>query len=247
MNEYTTTRRAQYAPYTQSNPELDLALQMLEAEAANFARIFIQDSNVRFNYMKQTRAMSAEIRALHDVGKITASEGARRAVDLRNLILDAGRLKSSSIGRAEAVKTKARGKTLGELLTKYSNDKFKKPFLKLNTQQQHQVYLEIIDAAGRPNPKYNAIATKMSKLGKGFAVLTFGIAVYNITTAEDKTEAALKEGATIGGGIVGGMAAGAATGLVCGPGAPICSGVLVFVGGALGALGVDLAFDWFSK
>lgn len=235
------------ARYTQSTPELDIALQILEAEAANFARVFIQDSNVRFSYMKQTRAMSAEIRALHNAGKITASEGARRANDLRNVIMEAARIKSSSIGNAKATQLKAKGKTLGELLEYYAKKKFSTSFTRLNTAQQNKVYLEVIEAAGRSRPKVNAAAVRMSRLGKGFAVLTIGIAVYNITTAEDKVEATAREGVTIGGGILGGMGAGAATGLVCGPGAPVCSTVLVFVGGALGAFGADLAFDWFSK
>ena len=53
-----------------------------------------------------------------------------------------------------------------------------------------------------------------------------------------------REGATAGGGVLGGMAAGAATGLVCGPGAVVCSSVLVIAGGALGALGMSYVFDW---
>jgi len=231
----------------QTNPELELAICMFEAEAANFARVLIQDSNARFYYIRETQAMSARIRADYLAGRVTPLEGARQARHLRNVIMEAARLKSSSIGKAIAEKKKSKGRTLGYLLEKYADEKFKKPFLKLNPDQQNKVYLEIIESAGRQDPKFNSAATKMSRVTKGFAVLTVGIAVYNVTTAEDKVEAAAREGVTIGGSIVGGMATGATTGLICGPGAPICSGVLVFVGGALGALGANLAFDWFTK
>jgi hypothetical protein len=40
------------------------------------------------------------------------------------------------------------------------------------------------------------------------------------------------------------MAGGAAAGLACGPGAPVCVAVGVFVGGALAALGADFAFEF---
>lgn len=241
MSEFTTAHHAQYSS------ELDDALLILEAEAASFARIFIQDSKVRFSYMKQTSTMSAEIRAAYDAGRITASEGAQQANQYRNVILEASRMKSSALGTAKATKLKANGKTLGELLEYYAKKKFSSPFTRLSANQEKEVYLEVIEAAGRSRPKVNAAAVKMSRLGKGFVVLTIGIAVYNIATAENKTEAVIREGATIGGGMLGGAAGGAAAGLLCGPGAPICSGVGIFVGGALGALGVDFAFNWFGE
>ena len=49
----------------------------------------------------------------------------------------------------------------------------------------------------------------------------------------------------LGGGFAGGAAGGAIAGLACGPGAPICVTLGVFVGGALGALGADVSFGWF--
>jgi len=44
-----------------------------------------------------------------------------------------------------------------------------------------------------------------------------------------------------------GAAGGAAAGLICGPGAPACVTVGAFVGGTLGALGMDLTFDWITR
>jgi hypothetical protein len=90
----------------------------------------------------------------------------------------------------------------------------------------------------------NAAARRFSKLGQGFLVVTIGVAVYNIALAEDKVKATAREGVIIGGGFAGGAAGGAVAGLACGPGAPICITVGVFVGGALGALGADCTFGW---
>lgn len=64
-----------------------------------------------------------------------------------------------------------------------------------------------------------------------------------MATAEDKERQIAKEGATSGAGFVGGMIGGAVAGLACGPGAPVCVAVGVFVGGAAAALGTDFAFD----
>jgi hypothetical protein len=53
----------------------------------------------------------------------------------------------------------------------------------------------------------------------------------------------VKEGAILGGGLVGAAAGGAVAGLVCGPAAPVCSGIGVLVGGALFAFGVSMALE----
>ena len=45
---------------------------------------------------------------------------------------------------------------------------------------------------------------------------------------------------------VSGALGGAAAGLVCGPGAPVCVTIGVFVGGALGAFGIDFGYTWLK-
>lgn len=104
--------------------------------------------------------------------------------------------------------------------------------------------MEIIESAGRARPSVNNLANKYSKLGRGLLVVTLGVAVYNITLADNKTRAMAREGAIIGGGFAGAAAGGGAAGLTCGPAAPVCVTLGVFVGGALGALGTDLTFGW---
>jgi predicted lipid-binding transport protein (Tim44 family) len=70
-------------------------------------------------------------------------------------------------------------------------------------------------------------------------ILSISLSVYNVATAQDKTTAALHEARDLGVGLAGGMAGGAIAGLMCGPGAPVCVTVGVFVGGALAVLGVQ--------
>lgn len=82
----------------------------------------------------------------------------------------------------------------------------------------------------------------ISRAGRGLIVLLEASSIYTVTTAEDKTRAAAREGAVNSAGIGGGIAGGAAAGLVCGPGAQVCVTVGAFVGGALAAFGVDMLF-----
>ncbi len=86
----------------------------------------------------------------------------------------------------------------------------------------------------------------LGKAGRVFLVASIAISVYNVATAEDKVNAAGKEGASILGGIAGGAAGGAAAGLICGPGAPVCSAVGIFVGGAIGAFVASGGYDWLT-
>ncbi|MEI8632844.1 hypothetical protein P4S72_14180 [Vibrio sp. PP-XX7] len=109
--------------------------------------------------------------------------------------------------------------TLSDLTEKYAQRHFKLSFSELSAVEQDKVYLEIIDSSGRARPSVNAAAARLSRLGRGLLIVTIGIAVYNIATAEDKVRAAEREGAVLGGGFAGGAAGGAVAGLACGPGA----------------------------
>ncbi len=149
--------------------------------------------------------------------------------------MEAARMKSSDIGRAHAEKLKAKGLSLRELEQRYAQKLFKKDFSRLTKSQRNRVFLEIIESSGRSRPSVTRAAARYGKVAKGLWVLTIGIAVYNVATAENKAEAAAREVVTAGGGVLGGMAGGAAAGLMCGPGAPVCVTIGVFVGGALGA------------
>ncbi len=223
---------------------LDGALSQLESTAMNFAHRFISDGKVRMSYINQTRKLAQEYRTRVISDAISPKEAAKQVQTLRNEILEAQRLRTSDLGRAKAIKLKRSGLTLSDLTEKYSQNKYSKSFLRLSSFQKNQVYLEIIESSGRPRPSANAASLKYTKLGRGFLIVTLGVAVYNIAVAEDKVKATAREGVIVGGGFAGGAAGGALAGLACGPGAPVCVTVGVFVGGALGALGADISFGW---
>ena len=83
---------------------------------------------------------------------------------------------------------------------------------------------------------------KLSYAGRGLIVISIALSVYTVATADDKLNAASREATITGAGIGGGLAGGAIAGLVCGPGAPVCVTVGAFVGGALAAFGVSIAW-----
>lgn len=224
---------------------LEGSLSQMESAAMNFAHRFINDGKVRMSYVNQTKKVAIEYRARVTSGAISAEDAAKQVQVIRNQILEAQRLRTSDLGKAKAVSLKKTGLTLTDLTEKYSQNKYGKSFLKLSNLQKNQVYLEIIESSGRPRPAVNSAAQKYTKLGRGLLLVTLGVAVYNIAVADDKAKATAREGVVIGGGFAGGAAGGALAGLACGPGAPVCVTVGVFVGGALGALGADVSFGWF--
>lgn len=223
--------------------DLESALNLLKVEATNFGYRFIHDGAVRRDYIAKTQALVKTIKDEVRAGRLSYAEGAEEANKVRNAIMDAARLRSSDIGRASAAAAKATGKTLAELQEYYAEKLMKRTFDSLSDAEKNRVWLEIIEASGRQRPAFNIKAARLAKVGRGFVVLSLGIAVYNVATADDQSRQAVKEGATAGAGILGGMGGGVLAGLACGPGAPVCVAIGVFVGGALAALGADVAFD----
>jgi hypothetical protein len=155
------------------------------------------------------------------------------------------RLKSSDIGRAQAQQLKAKGKTLGELEEVYSQSKFGRSFKSLAEEEKSAVWVEVIEASGRSRPSATASALRFGKIGKGLLFISVAIAIADIATADDKTEAIGREGTSFAAGAAGAAATAAAVGWVAGPGYPVVVGVAAFVGGALAAWGGDAAFEWF--
>lgn len=224
--------------------DLESALGALKSEAANFGARFIRDAAVRRGYIQETERMAAAIMAEVRAGRLSPAQAAQDANALRNSILDAARLNSSDIGRAQAEALKRTGKTLQELEELYAQRLFRRGFSTLGQAEKNRVWLSIVESSGRSRPSVNLQSARLAKVGRGLIFVTAAFAVYNIATADDPVRQSAKEGVTLGAGIAGGAAGGAAAGLLCGPGAPVCVAVGVFVGGALGALGADLTFDW---
>lgn len=223
---------------------LDAELRALQATAVNFGARFIKDAATRRDYLRRTAEMSAELRNAVAAGELSAEAAARRAAELRNAIMEASRIDSSQIGRAVAENLKASGKSLAQLQEEYAVRLFKKNFDNLTDAQRTRVYVEIVEASGRPRPSATKSATRWGKLGKGLVALSVGLVVYDIWVADDKFKAAVKGGATTAGGAAGGAGGGALAGMICGPGAPVCVGVGILIGGGLAALGTDWLVDW---
>jgi hypothetical protein len=230
---------------SRADEALDETLQLLRDEAVNFSQRFINDQGVRAQYVAKAEAAAAEI--LKDVqeGRLTPAAGAEKARQMRNGLLDASRLKTSDIGKAVAELEKATGKSMEALLATKSKDLFGREFASLAAAEQDAVLVAIVKSAGRPNARFTALANGLGKAGKGLIIVSIAFSVYKIAESERPGREAIKEGASTGVGFLGSLAGGAAAGLVCGPGAPICVGVGVVVGGLVFALGTDLAFDSF--
>ena len=236
-----------YLTKDEATEKLERSLDLLQKESFNFAYRFIHDPPLRLQYIRQSRFVSRTIMEEFKGGRLTAHEAARYAQSIRNEIMDAMRIKSTDLGRAWAEEEKLSGTTLQELEVKYAQKKYSKPFTKLTETERNPVWLEIVKSSGRPQPEINKVVTRYAKAGKALVFLSVAVSVYNVATAENKGRQVIKEGTTTGVGILGGMAGGAIAGLACGPGAPVCVAVGVFVGGAIAAVGSDFAFDWAWK
>jgi hypothetical protein len=228
-----------------SDPQLEQALHDLEATANSFATRLIRIAQVRSEYVAQIHEMSQSIRAAVEAGELSPARGAELANQQRNQILEMARLRDYDLGRSLARQLKAKGITLEQSIAKAMKKLGLEgmPFERLSGEQQRQVYLEIVEAAGRSRPAVTARIPRLRWAGRGLWLATLAIAAYNIGTAENPWWQTGREGANIaggfGGGFVGGAAMGAAGGVWVGP---IGVAVGVVVGGILGALLADHAY-----
>lgn len=216
------------------------AIRALEAELANAGAHLTIDAAARQAYMRQIAAMAAELRSAAEGGRVSWKQAAEQAQEARNAIMEVIRARSTPVGRALAEQMKREGRTLNELIAR-TVQKLHGPnarFDALTAAQRDAVYAEIVASAGRSNPRVSVAMRRLSHAGRGLLFISLALSVYTVATAENKGEAALREGAITGAGIAGGAAGGALAGLACGPGAPVCVTVGAFVGGALAAFGV---------
>ncbi len=217
-------------------------IQALKSEIANIGTHLVIDATARQAYAQQIQMMAEDLRQQVSSGRITWSQAAAQAQDTRNTIMEIIRGRSTPVGRAMAEQLKREGKTLNELIARKASQLYgpNTNFNHLSPAQQNAVYAEIVKSAGRSNPRVTIAMRKLSHAGRGLIVLSIGLSVYSIITADDKANVAGRELAVTGAGIGGGIAGGAVAGLACGPGAPVCVTVGAFIGGALAAFGVSL-------
>lgn len=233
---------------TPAEREFYRALDLFKTEAMNFGSRLVQDAEVRADYLKTIKFASNEFVELAQSGQISYEEAARRANLLRNYIVETTRGKNSEFGRAIAEYLKKEGPTLEKSLAYRLSQRFPgRLFTALTQEEKNLVFLDVIIGAGKDRKSVSGIAPYLGKFGKVCLVASIAISVYNVATAEDKVNAAGREGSSILGGIAGGAAGGAAAGLICGPGAPVCSAIGIFVGGAVGAFIASGGYDWLTS
>jgi hypothetical protein len=215
-----------------------------QGDIATAAAILTRDPQVRGAYQRTITAFVADLRQKVNSGQMTWRQAAEEAQQVRNQTMEMVRNRSTPVGRALAEQLKAKGKTLNELIAKYTLEKFGQNarFDALTVAQKEVVYAEIVSAASRSNPRVNAQMLRWSRYGRGLVLLSVAVSVYTVATSETPGATAGREIAITGAGIAGGMAGGAIAGLACGPGAPVCVTIGAFVGGALAALGMGSIF-----
>lgn len=219
-------------------------LSALNGTLTNFAYACIRDSRVREQYLRDMAALSGEIREQVTRGKLSPEEAAEQVRALRNEIMDLARTKSSPFGRSYAMKLKAQGRTMAWLVEKYAQRSFRRSFAQLSESQQASVYLEIIRAAARPDPRVVVLARTIGKIGRRVYLVSVAVAAYEIWEADDKTHETARQTVIGVAGPLGGLAGGAtavATG-ICAATAPVCVGLGALIGGLLFSFGSDWIF-----
>jgi hypothetical protein len=221
--------------------EFERKAHLLEGDGILASKMAIGDDAVRADYQRDIRRLTAELRRDAEAGRITWRNAAEQATQIRNTTMVLMRSQTSAPGQAVAELLKKEGKSLNELIARYTIRIFgdSANFDTLSAADKDRIFAEIVQAAARDNPRVTMTLKWASRSGRALVFFSIAVSVYNIYTAKDHVAALEKEATTTGGGIVGGMAGGALAGLACGPGAPVCVTIGIFVGGALAAYGVE--------
>ena len=216
------------------------AIDLFEAAASRFATDAIRDARLRQIYMSNIQRISREVRAEVDAGRVSVVDGAKFCQRMRNQIMAETRAVSSAQGRAYAERLKPEGKTLSWLLNKYARELFKRPYLSLTDVEKAKVYYAVVESAGRDRATFTAATRRLQVIGKVGLMLTAALGVHAVVVADDKPREALRQGATIAGGMVGGALAGVVLAApLCGPGAVVCAVAIVLSGSVAGSLAAE--------
>ena len=224
-------------PYNDDKAVFEDVVRSMEAEIVNAGAHLVIDAEARRAYSRQIQALSEELSHKASTGRLSWKQAASEAQEIRNTVMELMRSRSTPVGSAIAQKMKSEGRTLNELVARKTGQLFGPAahFDRLSNSQKNRVYAEVVKSAGKSNPKVNAVMAKASYAGRGLIVVSLALSIYTVATADDKLQAAGREVAVSAASIGGGFAMGAAAGLACGPGAPVCVAVGAFVGGALAA------------
>jgi hypothetical protein len=225
--------------------ELETALHLFESESAAFAKAIIVDPAARLEYAQRTQAAVSELVELVKQRKITPHEAARSANAMRNQIMVLSRSRLSDFGLSISKDMKANGRFLAELEEHYAKKHFGRAFSALVQAERDRVWMEIVHAAGRSNPKVNLSAKWFGMAGRTMLVISLACAVYHVVTANAPGREAAKEGTGIAAGAAGGAIGTAAILVLASNPAGWAVGVAMIVGAAIGAAGSNELFDYF--
>jgi hypothetical protein len=225
--------------------ELQNALHLFESEAAAFAKSVIVAPAARLEYTKQTKAAVSELIELVRQRKITPHEAARSANAMRNQLMILARSRLSDFGLAVSKEMKVNGRALAGLEESYAKKRFGRAFASLAQAERDQVWMEIVHAAGRSNPKVNLSAKWFGMAGRSILIVSLACAVYHVATADDQAREAGKEGTGIAAGAAGGAIGTAAVVVLASNPAGWAVGLAMIVGAAIAAAGSNELFDYF--
>ena len=213
----------------------------LRSELANAGFIGAVDGSTRARYDRLAQKFREEIYVRVRQGRTSWAEAAAEARLIRDRVMQVSRSRSTPVGRAFSEWLKPESPTLNELIGKKTIAMFgeEADFASLAAAEKNQVFAAVVESSGKSNVLITSRMRFASRAGKALLFVSVAISLYVVATADDKVEAAKREGAVTGAGIAGGAAGGALAGLACGPGAPVCVTIGAFVGGALAAFGVD--------
>ena len=223
----------------QDQSVFESTINSLRGMASGAGILGINDATVRLNYAKEIDNMSRNLRNEVAAGRMTWKQAAQHANETRNIIMDIARKGTSPIGRSFAQNMKPNGIDLSHLLDRKATQMYGTGFNALSNPAKNAVYESVVVSAGKSNPVVNAKIGTVSKFCRGLIVISLAVSVYNVALAEDKVDAGAKEVAMLGGGFLASVGGGAAAGLVCGPGAPVCVTVGAFVGGVIAVFSID--------
>lgn len=232
-------------PATAQGNELEIAIRTFQSEVNGFANSMIKDPKVRADYIRKSVEASQEILEKVKARQITPHEAAMTVNEMRNQIMICARSQLTDFGLAISAGMKKSGKLMESLEAEYAIKKFGRPFNALSQVEREAVWMEIVNAAGRPRQSMNRGAKMFGFAGRAFLVLSLAISVYNVIEAEDKARQAAKEGVSIGAGIAGGIGGGAAVAFMVSNPAGWVVGLSMFAGAALLGVGSSEVFDYF--
>jgi hypothetical protein len=221
------------------------ALVALNAAVNPFAARIINDAAVREQYRQGIRAAIREIIDDVNAGRISPETGALRAKQIRDVLMELARQRSSDVGRAMAESLKAQAPTFEQLIAYRARQLFSKALQALSSEERTAVMRAIIERAARDRPAVTSALRFLGPAARGVVALSIGLAIYDIYRAPDHGREALHRGALAGAGLDGSLLIGAVgTSLVCEPGAPVCAAVFALVGGVAFTLGANY---WWQR